>query len=846
MTKLSRLRAALALLALSLLTVNAQATQRADFFDPASGAKVEFDRASLTWTLRNQAIERVVHFDTKTGALQTTSLTDLRHNRALKPVPNSEGALSFQPALMEPPHVLATGWKSTDTVPASEWTLPGYGDGSWTPTSLPFQGNQENKTWWFRYTIPNDRMVPGHAYALILDHTVSDEADVYVDGTQVGKITAAERPWTRTYQYDLVPKNRVIAIKLTGHSKPNGLLGTISIAEVGSAPPPLDLSADWKYMISSINAGEEGSQVLTISLSGLHKYDGFDLDVNYQIYPGDEPMIAKWFMFVSHRSTRYLMEQAVLDRWMLPGVKPVVQQFPGTGFAAADPVTRDGVLTAVLSPMGESVRSADGKSVAVVLRPFYLIKPDTRQMTPKALVGLYQGTPATGAFLYQVYIGQYVAHATATSVPPLYNTRYGYNDNISAAICEQIIPVAEELGVKLFVIDEGWQTNISQNTGKYGDWVTDRRSNKFPLGLMPISTLVREHNMRFGLWTAPIMVSQPSQAATAHSDWLLQRADGSLVSEGPGTWGMCFTSGWAENYTKSMLDLCRELTVSFLKLDDGLFEDGCVNPTHEHPVEHSLAAQIDQWNAFCDQMRNLDPTFILDRSTETGPEVTSMQDEGWFGEWELGYDDKRMTDPHWWYKNADIYRQTLYDLTWTRPPFTIAWETPCHIPTNPIDLNALEYHFTSVGAYICNVEIHGKLDAMTPPERRLMEKWIQWNEDNRPWLAYTQPLASLGKPWDPRVPNAKPHIDGVLHLRNALKGRYGYICLWNPGDRPDKATVAFRPSDYFLRMDPDAVEITRIKDGKPVKVNTRAGEVVLPDVTMAPLSWEIFEVRQRG
>ena len=42
----------------------------------------------------------------------------------------------------------------------------------------------------------------------------------------------------------------------------------------------------------------------------------------------------------------------------------------------------------------------------------------------------------------------------------------------------------------------------------------------------------------------------------------------------------------------------------------------------------------------------------------------------------------------------------LYDIVATRPPFTIAAETPCHIPKNPVDLNALEYCFTSVGAYI--------------------------------------------------------------------------------------------------------------------------------------------------
>ena len=58
------------------------------------------------------------------------------------------------------------------------------------------------------------------------------------------------------------------------------------------------------HKANAVNIGEGNSRVLTISLSGLKKYEGLDLDVNYQIYPGDEPFIAKWFMFTSHRQSR--------------------------------------------------------------------------------------------------------------------------------------------------------------------------------------------------------------------------------------------------------------------------------------------------------------------------------------------------------------------------------------------------------------------------------------------------------------------------------------------------------------------------------------------------------------
>ena len=186
-------------------------------------------------------------------------------------------------------------------------------------------------------------------------------------------------------------------------------------------------------------------------------------------------------------------------------------------------------------------------------------------------------------------------------MPPVYNTGYGYAGDINAATCERIVPIAESLGVKIFVIDDGWETNVPPDSGKYGDWVVDRRPDKFPLGLRPISALVREHNMRFGLWTAPIMVDERSQAATLRPEWLIRHADGSRAKLWDKYVGMCFTSGWEENYSSAMQLLCRDLTVTYLKLDSGLFEDDCVTLTHAHPVGHSVAVQGDNWRDFCDK-----------------------------------------------------------------------------------------------------------------------------------------------------------------------------------------------------------------------------------------------------
>ena len=95
---------------------------------------------------------------------------------------------------------------------------------------------------------------------------------------------------------------------------------------------------------------------------------------------------------------------------------------------------------------------------------------------------------------------------------------------------------------------------------------------------------------------------------------------------------------------------------------------------------------------------------------------------------------------------------------------------------------------------------------------------------NRPWLAYSQPLAAQGRPWDPKAKGESPHVDGVLHLRNALEGRYGYLCLWYPADAATATTVSFRPADYQVKLS-SGMEIVRLKDGITVPHTVQNGQV---------------------
>ncbi len=78
---------------------------------------------------------------------------------------------------------------------------------------------------------------------------------------------------------------------------------------------------------------------------------------------------------------------------------------------------------------------------------------------------------------------------------------------------------ARDLGVELFVLDDGWFGRRDLDNSSLGDWVVDRR--KLPGGLEALVRDVRALGLRFGLWIEPEMVSPDSDLFRAHPDWAI-------------------------------------------------------------------------------------------------------------------------------------------------------------------------------------------------------------------------------------------------------------------------------------------------------------------------------------
>lgn len=88
---------------------------------------------------------------------------------------------------------------------------------------------------------------------------------------------------------------------------------------------------------------------------------------------------------------------------------------------------------------------------------------------------------------------------------------------------EAIAKAGSELGIELFVLDDGWFGRRDRDNSSLGDWFEDRR--KLPDGLADLARRVKDTGLQFGLWFEPEMVSPDSDLYRAHPDWCLHVPD---------------------------------------------------------------------------------------------------------------------------------------------------------------------------------------------------------------------------------------------------------------------------------------------------------------------------------
>ncbi|XHR28589.1 MAG: alpha-galactosidase [Chthoniobacteraceae bacterium] len=170
------------------------------------------------------------------------------------------------------------------------------------------------------------------------------------------------------------------------------------------------------------------------------------------------------------------------------------------------------------------VDQLDTTRVSIGINPFdfsWLLEPGESFQTPEAvLVFSSEGLNGLSQRYHRLYRTRLCRGPWRDKVRPiLINNWEATYFEFNAEKIEAIASTAGDLGIELFVLDDGWFGHRDDDCTSLGDWTTDLK--KLPAGLPDLVERINARGLRFGLWFEPEMISPDSDLYRAHPDWCL-------------------------------------------------------------------------------------------------------------------------------------------------------------------------------------------------------------------------------------------------------------------------------------------------------------------------------------
>lgn len=141
---------------------------------------------------------------------------------------------------------------------------------------------------------------------------------------------------------------------------------------------------------------------------------------------------------------------------------------------------------------------------------------------------------------------------------------------------------AKELGVELFVLDDGWFGKRNHDRAGLGDWVAN--TDKLPEGIGGLAAKIEAMGMKFGLWFEPEMINKDSDLYRLHPDWILS-TPGRSASPSRNQYVLDFSrKEVVDHIYEAMSKVLREAAISYVKWDMNRYITECyshVKPASE-------------------------------------------------------------------------------------------------------------------------------------------------------------------------------------------------------------------------------------------------------------------------
>lgn len=187
--------------------------------------------------------------------------------------------------------------------------------------------------------------------------------------------------------------------------------------------------------------------------------------------------------------------------------------------------------------------------------------------TPEAVMTYsYQGFNGMSSHMHQFVREHIIRGEWKNKIRPvLLNSWEASYFDINEKKLLNLAKAGKEVGIELFVMDDGWFGERNDDSSSLGDW--DVNKKKLPNGITGLCKKVKDLGLDFGIWVEPEMINVKSRLYEAHPDWVLQ-IPGKPHSEGRNQRILDLTKTEVQDYIiEKMSKVFGSADISYVKWD---------------------------------------------------------------------------------------------------------------------------------------------------------------------------------------------------------------------------------------------------------------------------------------
>lgn len=302
--------------------------------------------------------------------------------------------------------------------------------------------------------------------------------------------------------------------------------------------------------------------------------------------------------------------------------------------------------------------------------------------------------------------------------------------NFDEAKLTNLFKEAKDLGVNLFLLDDGWFGNKyprKDDRAGLGDWQATRA--KLPNGIPYLVKAAKEAGVKFGIWIEPEMVNPKSELAEKHPNWILKLPNrdtyyyrNQLVLDLANPKVQDFVFGIVDNIMTENPEL------KFFKWD-------CNSPITNI---YSTYEKEKQGNLYVDYVKGL--YNVLQRIQKKYPDLTLMMCSGGGGR--CDYEALKYFDEYWCSDNTDPVER-LY-IQWGFSQFMPAKAMCSHV-TNWNPKSSIKFRVDVDMS--CKLGFDIDLKSLKANEMQFCKEAVEEYDRLKP-LIYSANIYRLASPYD--------------------------------------------------------------------------------------------------